>query len=178
MKKKLNHKSSTRAKAEMPASRYYGSARVNGNPELLKGSMLPRSVSEVSILVTNVRPAPDEWAAPVIIDFKWTGMVTRSDVFRASSAWKARSWTVNATNGQLLRRYLTADDLQELEGATISLAVKMKRDPNKDCLVRALEVAAVRMPATTSFVDVESAEEEESGEDDYYGSDGSEDMPF
>ena len=136
---------------------------------LLKGDLLPKSVTSVTLVVRAVRKP--EWKSVVsgkkdahyALDFKFSPMTVKK--LKGSKAENCVSWAVNNSNASRLREYLSeADDFNELIGSYIVLRKKDGWNPTEKKECKTFEVFAVRMPESDDFVEyppVPAAEEEE-----------------
>ncbi len=103
-------------------------ARSNGQAgNLLKGSDLPARVKSLKIVVDQIRPAPDGFTAPAIIDFK-------------TEVYGANAWAVNKTNLKAIMKHF-GDDEKKLRGKKIKLDVISVRNPQSGDVVPSLAVS-------------------------------------
>jgi hypothetical protein len=107
---------------EMLDSRSNGQA---GN--LLKGSDIPARVKSIKVVVDQIRPAPDGFTAPAIIDFK-------------TEVYGANAWAVNKTNLKAIMKHF-GDDEKKLRGKKITLDVISVRNPQSGDVVPSLAVS-------------------------------------
>jgi hypothetical protein len=103
-------------------------ARSNGSTgNLLKGSDIPSRVKSVKIVVEAIRPAPDGFTAPAIIDLK-------------TEVYGANAWAVNKTNLKAIMKHF-GDDEKKLRGKKITLDVISVRNPQSGDVVPSLAVS-------------------------------------
>jgi len=103
-------------------------ARSNGQAgNLLKGSDVPARVKSLKIVVDQIRPAPDGFTAPAIIDFK-------------TEVYGANAWAVNKTNLKAIMKHF-GDDEKKLRGKKITLDVISVRNPQSGDVVPSLAVS-------------------------------------
>jgi hypothetical protein len=103
-------------------------ARSNGQAgNLLKGSDVPARVKSIKIVVDQIRPAPDGFTAPAIIDFK-------------AEVYGANAWAVNKTNLKAIMKHF-GDDEKKLRGKKITLDVISVRNPQSGDVVPSLAVS-------------------------------------
>lgn len=103
-------------------------ARSNGQAgNLLKGSDVPARVKSIKIVVDQIRPAPDGFTAPAIIDFK-------------IEVYGANAWAVNKTNLKAIMKHF-GDDEKKLRGKKITLDVISVRNPQTGDVVPSLAVS-------------------------------------
>jgi hypothetical protein len=103
-------------------------ARSNGQAgNLLKGSDIPARVKSLKIVVEAIRPAPDGFTAPAIIDFK-------------TEVYGANAWAVNKTNLKAIMKHF-GDDEKKLRGKKITLDVISVRNPQSGDVVPSLAVS-------------------------------------
>ena len=96
--------------------------------ELINSSDIPAGTKTVNIVVAALRPSPDEFNAPAIIDFE-------------KATFGKSSWAVNKTNMKMLIK-LFGDDEAKLVGKKIRLDVIMVRNPQTGEVVPSLAVSA------------------------------------
>jgi hypothetical protein len=94
---------------------------------LLKGSDIPEGTTTITIVIEDVRQAPDEFNAPVIVGFK-----------KPISGKTA--WAVNKTNLKLLIK-LFGDSVEKLIGRKIKLVIITVQNPQTGEMVRSLAVS-------------------------------------
>jgi hypothetical protein len=95
--------------------------------ELINSSYIPLDGTKtVTAVVAAIRPAPDGFNAPAIIDF-------RKPLFGKSS------WAVNKSNMKLLIKFY-GDDETKLVGQRIRLELIKVRNPQTGALVSSLAV--------------------------------------
>jgi hypothetical protein len=96
--------------------------------EMINSSDIPAETKTVNIVVAALRPSPEEFNAPALIDLK-------TPVFGKSI------WPVNKSNLKALMR-LFGDDETKLAGKRIKLEVIMVRNPQTGEVVPSLAVSA------------------------------------
>lgn len=105
----------------LKASEIYGESQ--GNPELLKASMLPPLMNRIIIVADHFRMHTFESGGrKLMIDLHYPKF--RSEYAKrleGGAALQAVSWAVNRTNFDRLTAFLTADDFDELLDARIWL---------------------------------------------------------
>jgi hypothetical protein len=120
--------SSERKKSNMNSLKTMLESRRSGQAgALLKGSDIPDGTTTVTIVIEEVRQAPDEFNAPVIVDFK-----------KPISGKTA--WAVNKTNLKMLIK-LFGDSVEKLIGKKIKLVIITVQNPQTGDMVRSLAVS-------------------------------------
>lgn len=94
---------------------------------LLKGSDVPDGTTTITIVIEEVRQAPDEFNAPVIIGFK-------------KPLYGKNAWAVNKTNLKTLIR-LFGDNVEKLIGKKVKLVIVTVQNPQTGDMVRSLAVS-------------------------------------
>jgi hypothetical protein len=93
---------------------------------LLKGSDIPDG-TDITIVIAEVRQAPDEFNAPVIIALK-------------KPIYGKAAWAVNKTNLKMLIK-LFGDSVEKLVGKKVKLVIIAVQNPQTGEMVRSLAVS-------------------------------------
>ncbi len=94
---------------------------------LLKGSDIPDGTANITIVIAEVRQAPDEFNAPVIIALK-------------KPIYGKTAWAVNKTNLKMLIK-LFGDSVEKLVGKKVKLVIIAVQNPQTGEMVRSLAVS-------------------------------------
>jgi hypothetical protein len=94
---------------------------------LLKGSDVPDGTTTITIVIAEVRQAPDEFNAPVIVTFK-------------KAVHGKSAWAVNKTNLKMLIK-LFGDNVEKLIGKKVKLVIITVQNPQTGDMVRSLAVS-------------------------------------
>jgi hypothetical protein len=94
---------------------------------LLKGSDVPDGTTTITIVIAEVRQAPDEFNAPVIVVLK-------------KPIHGKTAWAVNKTNLKALIK-LFGDNGEKLIGKKVKLAIITVQNPQTGEMVRSLAVS-------------------------------------
>jgi len=107
---------------EMLESRRSGQAGA-----LLKGSDVPAGTTTITIVIEEVRKAPEGFNAPVIL-------VLKKPIYGKSA------WAANQTNSKMLRK-LFGDNVEKLIGKKVKLVIITVQNPQTGEMVRSLAVS-------------------------------------
>lgn len=94
---------------------------------LLKGSDVPDGTTTITIVIAEVRQAPDEFNAPVIVALK-------------KPVYGKTAWAVNKTNLKMLIK-LFGDSVERLVGKKVKLVIITVQNPQTGEMVRSLAVS-------------------------------------
>jgi hypothetical protein len=94
---------------------------------LLKGSDIPEGTTTITIVIEEIRQAPEDFNAPVIIVLK-------------KPIYNKTAWAVNKTNLKMLIK-LFGDDTEKLIGVKVKLVIITVQNPQTGEMVRSLAVS-------------------------------------
>ena len=94
---------------------------------LLKGSDVPDGVTTITIVIAEIRQAPEDFNAPVIV-------VLKKPIYNKSA------WAVNKTNLKMLIK-LFGDNVEKLIGKKVKLVIITVQNPQTGEMVRSLAVS-------------------------------------
>jgi hypothetical protein len=94
---------------------------------LLKGSDVPDGTTTITIVIEEVRQAPEDFNAPVIITLK-------------KPTYGKTAWAVNKTNLKMLIK-LFGDSVEKLIGKKVKLVIITVQNPQTGEMVRSLAVS-------------------------------------
>jgi hypothetical protein len=103
------------------------SRRTGQSGELLKGSDVPNGTKTVTIVVQEMREAPEDFNAPVIIVFE-------------KPVFGKKGWAVNRTNSKQIIKHF-GEDTSKLVGKKIKLELISVRNPQTGEIVPSLAVS-------------------------------------
>ena len=103
------------------------SRKTGQSGELLKGSDVPAGTKTVTIVVAEMREAPEDFSAPLIIVFE-------------KPVYGKKAWAVNRTNlKQIIKHF--GEDTTKLVGKKIKLELISVRNPQTGEIVPSLAVS-------------------------------------
>jgi hypothetical protein len=94
---------------------------------LLKGSDVPEGITTTTIVMEEVRQAPEDFNAPAIVTFK-------------KPVHGKSAWAVNKTNLKMLIK-LFGDNVENLVGKKVRLVIITVQNPQTGDMVRSLAVS-------------------------------------
>jgi hypothetical protein len=124
----LRHWFGRKATKEMSSLKAMLANRRSGQAgALLKGSDVPEGITTITIVIDEVRQAPEDFNAPVII-------VLKKEVYGKTA------WAVNKTNLKLLIK-LFGDSVEKLIGKKLKLVIITVQNPQTGEMVPSLAVS-------------------------------------
>jgi hypothetical protein len=94
---------------------------------LLKGSDVPEGTATITIVIGEIRQAPEDFNAPVIVALK-------------KPIYGKTAWVVNKTNLKMLIK-LFGDNVEKLASKKVKLVIIMVQNPQTGEMVRSLAVS-------------------------------------